>query len=328
MNYNKTQLNPDSTFERHVYHRDQFAHYLRWTHVLKIARLSSVNTKNVLDFGCGSGNLAEVFYRNRLQPDYYLGLDIRKQTIEKANEKYKNIDWAEFNTEDLVNLSYHSLACTEKWDLITSFEVIEHIGKQNANKFLQNIKNCMYTETILLISTPVYDEKVGAAANHIIDGEVGEFTFDEMKSLLESNGFKIEKVWGTFASKKDYTPLMNEWQTKMFEKLSEYYDNEIVSNLMAPMFPVESRNCLWKCSLNSQQKKTATAEMKLEKVSNCGLEEKEISMGCDEPAPSSADDLKSNNVKNIKDGIYKICEKHPASPLSEDLQEYVEDLQC
>ena len=26
--YNTTELDPDTTFERHVYHRDQFAHYL------------------------------------------------------------------------------------------------------------------------------------------------------------------------------------------------------------------------------------------------------------------------------------------------------------
>jgi hypothetical protein len=35
--YNTTDLDPEATFERHVFHRDQFAHYLRWTHVLKAA---------------------------------------------------------------------------------------------------------------------------------------------------------------------------------------------------------------------------------------------------------------------------------------------------
>ena len=59
--YNITQLSPDVTFEKHVFHRDQFAHYLRWTHVLKRAKIGM----NILDFGCGTGNLAEVLYRNR-----------------------------------------------------------------------------------------------------------------------------------------------------------------------------------------------------------------------------------------------------------------------
>ena len=60
-NYNTTQLNPETTFERHVFHRDQFAHYLRWSHILKIAKIGM----NILDVGCGSGNLLEVFYRNK-----------------------------------------------------------------------------------------------------------------------------------------------------------------------------------------------------------------------------------------------------------------------
>ena len=59
-NYNITQLNPDIAFEKHVFHRDQFAHFLRWSHVLKIAEIDS----KILDVGCGSGNIYEVFYRN------------------------------------------------------------------------------------------------------------------------------------------------------------------------------------------------------------------------------------------------------------------------
>ncbi len=38
-NYNTTDLNPEKTFKKHVFRRDQFAHYLRWTHILKEARI-------------------------------------------------------------------------------------------------------------------------------------------------------------------------------------------------------------------------------------------------------------------------------------------------
>ena len=96
--------------------------------------------------------------------------------------------------------------------------------------------------------TGCYDEKVGAAKNHIIDGKVGEFTFDELKTLIEKY-FVIEKTYGTFASQRDYKPLMNEWQTKMYNALNDYYDVNLLSNLMAPLFPEHSRNCLWRCKL-------------------------------------------------------------------------------
>ena len=38
---------------------------------------------------------------------------------------------------------------------------------------------------------------------------------------------------------------MNDWQQKMFDALKEYYDSNLIANIMAPMFPDASRNTLW-----------------------------------------------------------------------------------
>ncbi len=239
MSYNKTQLNPDTTMERHVYHRDQFAHYLRWTHVLKLAKINM----NILDWGCGSGNLLEVFYRNKFKCKNYLGLDVRPQMVKSCNEKYKMVDWARFKTADLCQKNLQNINI--EWDMICSFEVIEHIGKHNAEVFLNNINLSMDENTVLLLSTPCYDENVGAANNHIIDGEIGEFGYDELKKILEDK-FIIEKVYGTFASQKDYKVHMAKSQLEFFNQVHEYFDSNILSNLMAPLFPEHSRNCMWK----------------------------------------------------------------------------------
>lgn len=243
-NYNTTQLNPDVAFQRHVFHRDMFGHFLRWTHVLKIAEIG----QNILDFGCGSGNLYEVFYRNRFSPNKFLGIDVRKKTIEKNKLKFPKVQWLE---DDVVNMAGDY---GNQWDIITSFEVIEHIGKNNGDKFLKNIMNHCNEKTIILISTPNYDEKVGAAGNHTYDSGDGrgiaiqEYTYEELKNLIEKY-FVIEKTWGTFASIKDYKHLLNDWQLKMFDSLKDYFDVNILSNLMAPMFPEQSRNILWKLKI-------------------------------------------------------------------------------
>jgi len=235
--YNKTQLNPELAFEKHVFHRDMFAHYLRWTHVLRRAKIGM----NILDFGCGSGNLAEVLWRNMYKPNKYLGLDIREKTIKKINDKYKNVKWANFQKEDLcgdIDLNINN------WDMIACFEVIEHIGKENADKFLKNIYNLCNENTIVLLSTPNYDESVGAAQNHIINGEIGEFEHFELQKLLEKY-FTIEEKYGTFASQKDYLNLLDEEQLILWKELHKYYDNNLLSTIFAPMFPVEARNCMW-----------------------------------------------------------------------------------
>ena len=239
--YNKTQLHPELAFERHVFHRDMFAHFLRWTHVLKTAKIGM----NILDFGCGNANMLEVFYRNRYKPKKYLGIDIRKQTINKLKEKYAKLDYAEFLDVDLCS----DFNVGDYWDIIGCFEVIEHIGLENVDKFLQNIRKCMNENTILLISTPVYDQQVGPAKNHIINGKRSELTYNEMFDALNRNGLKIIDKFGTFASIKDYKHELAEgpeWKELMFEHLTKYYDSNLVSVLMAPFFPKQSRNILWR----------------------------------------------------------------------------------
>lgn len=243
--YNTTDLDPENSFNRHIFHRDQFAHYLRWTHVLKEAKIGDT----VCDFGCGSGALLEVFYRNKFKCKEYTGLDIREKTIAAAIEKYRMINWASFTVCDLTKDDYDY--CLIAADKVCSFEVFEHVGKQNAQVFLKHFKECGHEDTTYYLSTPNYDPKVGAAGNHTYDSGDGrgvavqEHTYDEIYSHIVLAGFKIVKQFGTFASIKDYKPYMRDWQKKMFDALSEYYDSNLLSNMMAPLFPQYSRNTLW-----------------------------------------------------------------------------------
>lgn len=238
--YNTTDLDPMKTFERHVFHRDQFAHYLRWSHVLKVTQ----NTQDLVltDFGCGKGYLAEVLYRNRHKVALYQGLDIRKQTIDGNKKRLASCGWAEFRTGDLVK---DDLTGLKPADIVCSFEVIEHVGKENAEKFLQNFRDVGKEEAIYYLSTPNYDERVGAAQNHIYNGKVNEFEHFELENILKNVGFEIVQKFGTFASQKDYVDLMTKEQKELFDNLSEYYDTNILAVIFAPLFPEKARNCLW-----------------------------------------------------------------------------------
>jgi 2-polyprenyl-3-methyl-5-hydroxy-6-metoxy-1,4-benzoquinol methylase len=244
--YNTTDLDPQASFERHVFHRDQFAHYLRWSHILKVATIGDV----VVDFGCGKGNMLEVFYRNKYKLKKYTGIDIRKATIESAIEKFKVVDWAKFFVDDLVAPSGSIDYTTFQANTVCSFEVIEHIGKQNAAAFLKNFKACGHYDATYYLSTPNYDQQVGAAGNHTYDSGDGrgvavqEFEHGELQAEIQKE-FDILKKYGTFASVKDYKPRMSLAQLEVYNQLKEYYDSNMMSVIMAPMFPEQSRNTLW-----------------------------------------------------------------------------------
>lgn len=237
-NYNKTNLDVYKTLDRNISHRDWYAHLFRWQHVLRIADIGM----KILDVGTGPGELFETFYRNRYKPARFLGLDIRKKMIEENIKKWGH-HGAEFKAIDVVKDDWDF---KDDWDLIVSFELMEHLGKHNVQIVLQKIHEIATPKTLILISTPCYNGK-DIAANHIIDGEIGELTFNEMKGELNPL-FEINEVYGTMASIADYKHKLNEHPNLeyIFKKLHNYYDSNALSIIFAPLFPEQSRNCIWK----------------------------------------------------------------------------------
>ncbi len=243
-NYNVTDINVKEQFENGFAHRDYLAHLMRWWHILRVV----MSGERICDFGCGNGFLLEVLYRNRSGIGAYVGLDIREQTLKKAIEKWGKLAWAKFINIDLILTPFDYSAV--RADRVVSFEVMEHVGKQNAEIFLQHFRDCGKPTATYYLSTPNHDAKVGAADNHTYDSGDGrgvavqEHTHKELVELIQKF-FTIEKKFGTFASIKNYKPLMKPWQQEMFSALSEYYESNMMSILMAPMFPEVARNTLW-----------------------------------------------------------------------------------
>ncbi len=258
--YNTTDLEPYDAIERNIVHRDMLSHIWRWSFVLKNAK----SGEDICDFGCGKGNLMECFYRNKYAPKRYVGLDIRSATIEKNKEKFGKLGFADFYAVDLIKGPFDFKAIQAS--KVCSFECLEHVGKQNVDIFLTNFRDCGKDDAVYYLSTPCFNGS--AAGNHTYDSGDGrgvapqEFEHFELQAHLEKY-FTIEKKFGTFASQSDYKPLMNEWQTKMFEALQTYYDTNLIANIMAPMFPEQSRNCLWVLRRKEYLPETAAAPKQL-----------------------------------------------------------------
>jgi len=141
---------------------------------------------------------------------------------------------------DFTTVDQNNIAGGLQYNYSTCFEVLEHVEPIKAIAILDHLPKFLGQDSVSWFSTPCWDEKVGAAANH-----VNEMTYEAFGSLLEEMGYKILDHWGTFASIKDYKGKLDAFQSGTFAKLREYYDSNYLATIMAPLFPEHSRNVLW-----------------------------------------------------------------------------------
>lgn len=246
----KTHLSADLTAERLIIHRDVIAHCLRWTHVAKyLHQNNQYKDSHILDVGCGREQpLAKMLYSNRLIPSNgsYTGVDYNKLTLdpmlEPAAKKFPIILLGQTIFPD-VKLPL------EKYNVITCFEVLEHVLPLGAFRILEGIHDALDAHGTAFISTPNYDPQVGAAANHI-----NEQLYTTTEWMLQRAGFEIEDRFGTFASIKDYKEMVEKDDIDgVFNRLRAYYDSNYLATIFAPLYPHRSRNVLWRVKKQANQ---------------------------------------------------------------------------
>lgn len=243
----KTFLSVNQAEHRGFLHRDYIAHCLRWSHVVKyLMQQRRYATSHVLDIGCGRElPLAKMMFSSRMthrdKKASYTGVDVGP------------IDWPDsipegtnkFNTHLYPNTDVVAWAENHKkrYDVITCFEVVEHVEPFHAYQMLAAISKLLKRDGVAFISTPNFDARMGAAANH-----VNEMTWEGLSYIFRCAGLELSDHWGTFASQRDYKEAMGEvvGLREIFDELREYYDSNVLSCIFAPLFPTMSRNILWR----------------------------------------------------------------------------------
>lgn len=291
----KTYLSLDAAEERGLIHRDYIAHCFRWSHVVKhLNQRHTYKEAIVLDVGCGKEMpLAKTLYVNKMTPRLYVGVDANKFEIPEMlrDRKIPVRTWQEtdfcaldisdvgfvngripelpgyesikeyginFHNQRWVNIDPDGTVSTPP-NIFTCFEVLEHVTPEHARRMLQHAMKITSPDCHFFISTPCWNG--AAAANHI-----NEMTFAALGSLIEDLGFKIEGVYGTFASISDYADELGAVTvydkntgramapvdiSNIFAALRNYYDTNVLSTIFAPLFPSKSRNALWHLSKKS-----------------------------------------------------------------------------
>lgn len=239
----KTYLSLDKAEERMLIHRDYIAHCFRWSHVVRhFFRVNKDASARVVDVGCGKEfPLAKALYVNKISPACYIGIDANKLD---PPGMFKDKAWFHsMPSTDACEIPAVSISDSMggKATVISCFEVLEHITPKHVARMLRWFRDVLDPDQgVAFVSTPCYNGS--AAGNHI-----NEMTVDGLGYAIEEAGLRIVGRWGTFASIADYKHLLEGVgvSQKAFEELREYYDTNVLSTVFAPLFPNNSRNCLW-----------------------------------------------------------------------------------
>lgn len=133
--------------------------------------------KRVLDIACGDGYGSDYLAQSAA---HVTGVDISEEAVTYAKDRYKRS-----NLEYLVgSAAAIPIEGEHLFDVIVSYETIEHIPEEDQVRFLAEAKRLLTPEGVLIISTPDKKYYTDIAAHHN-EFHIREFYEEEFRSFLE-----------------------------------------------------------------------------------------------------------------------------------------------
>lgn len=154
----------------------------------------------VLDIGCGEMNTVKLFYKAIVtrKSDIlkeYIGVDIDAIMMEYCRDKYGQVYKscnAEFLQADLTTnprLEFEA----GYFDLIISFEFLEHIETIYSFPIIQEINRLVSPAGKVLISTP----NSNGSNKDLPKDHIYEYSYEELTEMFKKAGFALEGAYGT-----------------------------------------------------------------------------------------------------------------------------------
>lgn len=144
-----------------------------------------VGNKYVLDVACGEGYGSNLL---SYKAQKVCGVDVSIEAVENARKWYLRNN-LEFFVADATKLPFQDGI----FDMVVSFETIEHLSEENQHLFLSEAKRVLKPDGLLVISTPdinIYN-KYDKIPNHF---HIKEFSKDEFNEFLNQY-FTYTKIY-------------------------------------------------------------------------------------------------------------------------------------
>jgi SAM-dependent methyltransferase len=144
----------------------------------------------VLDFGCGYGGLYEWILNNKKSVEY-TGLDINKEVLKIAEEKYPKITWINSDIhENIFNLNFDYTVCNG------TFTVKDTLTQEEMTNFMCSTLEKLWTKTNKGIAFNVMSKLVDWERDdlfHVSIDQLGQWLIDNL-----SRNFIIRNDYGLY----------------------------------------------------------------------------------------------------------------------------------
>lgn len=161
-----------------------------YRNIIDVAGKYLVRGNKILDIGSATGTLSFYFASRGLQVD---GVELSENAFKYANLNKTNLKIKNVN---FINTPIEKFHTTKKYDIVTCFEVLEHLVDDVS--ILKKINKIMNPNSVLMISVPSKNAplyKLGFLNN--FDKKVGHlrrYSDKEIKSVLQLAGFRLVKL--------------------------------------------------------------------------------------------------------------------------------------
>ncbi len=167
------------TFDHSLTYTDKklknLPHRNRLRNIFSILDQLNFNREKYCDIGCSNGYITDLINK-KYTPNQTVGFDHNLENLNIAKNNYSNI---EFLRIDLNIFTKHN----KKFDLITCFETLEHVG--NIENAIKNLLNFAKNGTIILVSVPI-EVGLRGLLKFLIKTLVFGYSLDE----INKNGIK------------------------------------------------------------------------------------------------------------------------------------------
>lgn len=191
------------------------------------------NTDKVLDVGCGWG-----WFKNYIPDSDYMGIEFSEKSIQKCKEK--NINVTSVLIQDFAKKD-------EKFDVVVSFQVLEHI--ENPLFFVKSMAESATEKGLIILSVPNLDSFMSIRENNYLNlppHHISWWSKDSLKYIadalnLEVLDYEVERL-------KDFNTIMDTYLKNLLNTLfkrkkklirNHWFDLFVIKllNRMGRLFP-------------------------------------------------------------------------------------------